>query len=156
MSRLVSRFPCNSTHTTLIDTRLDAPCAALPRPPELGRTTTRATRAIAPAVSTRWGRILTRLREFSGYPPSSSSYLHERKSRTRLLGEATCQKCTAVSRPRLGHFPTASGDYWTQRTKTVQGPVWEPWYTTLQPLAFVEPFAGRFVPLPEIANEESS
>jgi len=55
-----------------------------------------------------------------------------------------------------GRFANASAGYWTQRTKTVQGPVWEPWYTTLQPLALVEPFAGRFVPAPEIANEESS
>jgi hypothetical protein len=35
-------------------------------------------------------------------------------------------------------------------------PVWAPWYTTLQPFAFVEPFAGRLVPDPEIANDESS
>ena len=46
--------------------------------------------------------------------------------------------------------------YWTQRTKTVHVPIWEPWYAARQPLAFVEPFAGKFVPEPEIANEESS
>jgi hypothetical protein len=38
-------------------------------------------------------------------------YLHERKSRRRLLGEATCQKCTAVSRLRLGRFANASAGY---------------------------------------------
>src|SRR6478736_1462481 len=69
MSRLVSRFPCNSTQMTLIDSRLPAPRDAWPRPPELGSTTTRATRAIAPAVSTRWGRgIRTRLPSPSGLP----------------------------------------------------------------------------------------
>jgi len=46
--------------------------------------------------------------------------------------------------------------YWTQRTKTVHVPVWLPWYATLHPFAFVEPFAGKLVPEPEIANEESS
>ena len=46
--------------------------------------------------------------------------------------------------------------YWTQRTNTVHVPIWEPWYAARHPLAFVEPFAGKFVPLPEIANEESS
>jgi hypothetical protein len=46
--------------------------------------------------------------------------------------------------------------YCTQRTKTVHVPIWEPWYAARQPFAFVEPFAGKFVPDPEIANEESS
>src|SRR6476646_8896617 len=69
MSRLVSRFPCNSTQMTLIDSRLPEPWDAWPRPPELGSTTTRATRAIAPAVNSRWGRgIRTRLPSPSGLP----------------------------------------------------------------------------------------
>jgi hypothetical protein len=61
-----------------------------------------------------------------------------------------------ITSTRHGVSACLARRYWTQRTKTVHVPIWEPWYAARQPLAFVEPFAGKFVPEPEIGNEESS
>ena len=57
-------------------------------------------------------------------PPPFAS---DRKSRRRLLGEATLPKVYLSRQPATRGVMNASAVYWTQRTKTVQGPVWEPW-----------------------------